>query len=88
MAETSNPSLPQGISVDSERGVIRVGNLELDIGALCAMADPNARVLWAFVWNKNKTRVQPMPFREDQILWLQPSDLNYAAEAAAENWES
>jgi hypothetical protein len=74
------------ISVDTETGIIRVGNLELDADVLAAMADPATRVLWAFINSSDGSHVQAVPFDETKVIWLEPSDLRYAQEAAAGNW--
>ena len=66
---------PPAISVDTEQGLIRVGDLEFDTETLLAMADPDARVLWAFIRSKDGKRIQPVAYDERKVIWIEASDL-------------
>ena len=37
------------ISIDSERGIVRVGDIEMDVNVLLAIANPEPRILWRFM---------------------------------------
>lgn len=63
------------IRVDLDSGIIAIGDLELDVETLCAMADPDARVLWAFIREPNEKRIQAVPYNEEKVIWLEESDL-------------
>src|SRR6185312_8916111 len=52
------------VAVDYERRIVVVGQMEIDFTMLAEMANPNKRLLWAFVWNDDKTRIQAVPFNE------------------------
>jgi hypothetical protein len=71
--------------IDNERGLVILGDLELDIKTIEAMANPDARVLWAFIKNRKTGRVQAVPFDESKVIWLEPSDMPHADEAEYEN---
>lgn len=58
------------LSVDTEREIISVGDLEIDTATLVAIADPNARVLWAFVREQNGSGIRAVPYDENEVIWL------------------
>lgn len=65
--------------IDHERNVLVIGDDEIDLDILDAVIDPKRRLLWAFV-RKSDGRIQPVPFREEQVIWLEPGDLSFAEE--------
>ncbi len=55
--------------------VLVVNGVDLDGEILKEIVSPSKRLLWAFVKNENGD-VQPIPFSEEQCVWLQDSDLS------------
>lgn len=48
--------------------VLLIGEFEIDVQTLLAVLNPAARVLWCFM--NAKGRVQPVPYTEDQVIWM------------------
>ena len=48
---------------------------EIDVDVLLEITKPNRRVLWTFMQSEDGTRIQPVPFTEDRVIWLTDEDL-------------
>ena len=48
---------------------------EVCASILLDIVKPNKRLLWAFVRSEDGTRIRPVPYSEDKILWLEDSDI-------------
>jgi hypothetical protein len=51
-----------------------VGDCTIDVEVLQTILNTDARLLWAFVAKDGK--VQPVAYSEEQVIWLEPSDLS------------
>jgi len=61
------------ISIDSERGIIRVGDIEMDVNVLLAIANPEPRILWRFM--NVGGRIRSIPYDESKVIWIENGDL-------------
>jgi hypothetical protein len=61
------------ISIDSERGIIRVGDIEMDVNVLLAIANANSRILWRFM--SEGGRIHSVPYDESKVIWIENGDL-------------
>jgi len=61
------------ISIDSERGIVRVGDIEMDVNVLLAIANPEPRILWRFM--SEGGRIRSVPYDESKVIWIENGDL-------------
>ena len=54
--------------------VLVIDDLEIPAQVLKDMADPDKRVLWAFL--RSGDYVQPVAYDEEHVIWLQPEDIH------------
>ena len=54
-----------------------VAGFVIDAEILAPMLDPSVRCLWAFV-HDGAGKVQPVPYTEERVIWLQEDDLRRA----------
>ena len=59
-----------------QHDVLCITRFEIDAEILAAVLDPKNRCLWAFVHAEGGAKVQPTPFDESRVLWLEDSDLS------------
>ena len=55
--------------------VLVLNGFEINAEVLLEITKPNRRMLWSFVQSEDGTRIQPTPFTEDKVIWLEVSDL-------------
>jgi hypothetical protein len=58
------------ISIDQERGLLIIGEKQIDLNVLEAICDPNHRLLWQFSWIDGV--VKAVPYDESRVLWIEP----------------
>jgi hypothetical protein len=63
-----------------EDDVLVLGEYEISAAVLRQMIKPEARVLWAFIVGENGDAVQPVPFSEENCIWLEAKDLERTPE--------
>jgi len=56
--------------------VLVLGEYEISAAILKQVMKPDARVLWAFIASENGDAVQPVPYDETRVLWLEDNDLD------------
>lgn len=54
--------------------VLKIGQYEVEAEVLTSIVNPNNRLLWAFI--EKDGRIQAVPYSEEQVLWMQESDLS------------
>ena len=54
---------------------------EVEASVLAEIIKPDKRVLWAFVKSEDG-QLQPVPYTEDRVVWLQDGDLERTEDPA------
>ena len=60
--------------------ILILNGFEIDADVLLEITRPNRRMLWSFVQSEDGARIQPTPFTEDKVIWIEASDLVRAKE--------
>lgn len=66
--------------------VVIVNGMAIDADVLAMVINADARLLWAFLRGDGGRRIEAVPYNEEKVIWMEPADLSYAEEAAANNW--
>ena len=63
-----------------DNDLVVLGGYEYDAAVLRSIADPENRLLWAFIKSEGGQTVQPVCFDETRVIWLTDNDLERTRE--------
>lgn len=62
-----------------KNSIIEYRGMKFDTAVLDAVLNTDARLLWVFLKDKDGT-VQPVPYSEEKVIWLEETDLHQPRE--------
>jgi hypothetical protein len=74
--DSASQGLPTHALLDLRTSTIIVNNLRIDVTLLAAICNPDKRILWRFVYVDGEVKAEP--YTEEQVIWIDRSDLEDA----------